>query len=67
MHSVDVPERPAAEIISQLVGQVILDLHKHGKIIQQPTIVSSLRQRQETEPDEIQRCYLALAVRLLSL
>jgi len=67
MQSVIIAEPSAAEIISQLIGQVILDLHKHGKVIQQPTIVHSLRQRQETETDETRRFYLMLAVGLLSL
>jgi len=62
-----IPERSASEMISLLVGQVILELHKQGKAIQQPAIVNALRRWQETEKDETQRFYLTLAVGLLSL
>ncbi len=67
MESIIAPDRSALEMISQLVGQVILDLHKGGKVIQQSAIVNALRQWQETEQDETQRFYLVLAVGLLSL
>ncbi len=61
-------ELPAThEIISQLIGQAILDLHRHGKNIHQLQIVNYLMAQQEKEADETRRFFLGVAAGLLAL